>query len=424
MSAYMKVLASKISDIRSNEWSATVLSFLMIFILMASYYILRPVRDALASDWTDVEISTLWTLNFFVGLAAVVIYGSIVSRIKFKFLVPGIYGFFGLTFFSFYLLNQLGLDLNLVNKFFYIWVSFFSIFHISVFWSFMSDIFNKEQAKRLFAIIAAGASLGALLGPILPTFFADSLGGTNASLIASILIVLIIPIVIQLDRLKQVQLKNDNLQANKDIFNIGGNPFAGFKAFISNPYLLGIGCFILLYTMVSTFIYFEQTDILREFDRAQRRQILGSIDLLVNLLTFGVAFFATGRITKRFGVGTTLASIPVIAAVGMFILAFAPLITVLLAVQVARRAGNYAVTRPAREMLFTEVSQEDRYKAKPVIDVVAYRGGDTVTAWFFTGLTEGLGLGLAVVGIIGAVIAAIWAVIGFKLGKNYEGRQK
>ena len=125
MSAYMKVLASKISDIRSNEWSATVLSFLMIFILMASYYILRPVRDALASDWTDVEISTLWTLNFFVGLAAVVIYGSIVSRIKFKFLVPGIYGFFGLTFFSFYLLNQLGLDLNLVNKFFYIWVSFF-----------------------------------------------------------------------------------------------------------------------------------------------------------------------------------------------------------------------------------------------------------------------------------------------------------
>jgi len=422
----MKGLISKMGDIRSNEFSATLVSFLMVFILMASYYILRPVRDAMASDWTDAEISTLWTLNFFVSVLAVVIYGMIVSRVKFKYLVPGIYAFFGLSFFIFYFLSQVGIgfDANLVNKVFYVWVSFFAMFHLSIFWSFMSDIFNKDQAKRLFATIASGASLGALVGPTLPTFFSQSLGGTNLTLIAAILIVLTIPLVGRLDYLKTVALLNIDVEGDKDIFNIGGNPLAGFKSFVANPYLLGIGCFIFLYTMISTFIYFEQTEILRGFERAQRTQILGSIDLLVNVLTFGVAFFVTGRFAKRFGVGLTLASMPMLVAVGMIILAFAPLITVLLAMQVVRRAGNYAVTRPAREMLFTEVSKEERYKAKPVIDVVVYRGGDTVTAWFFTGLTEGLGLAFSLVGIIGSLIAMVWALLGFKLGKNYEGRQQ
>jgi AAA family ATP:ADP antiporter len=151
---------------------------------------------------------------------------------------------------------------------------------------------------------------------------------------------------------------------------------------------------------------------------------LGSIDLLVNILTFAIAFFATGRIASKFGVGITLALLPFFVAFGIIILAFAPIITVLLALQVARRAGNYAITRPAREMLFTEVSQEERYKAKPVIDVVVYRGGDTVTAWFFTALTEGLGLAFSVIGIIGAFIALLWGLLGLKLGKSYEARNQ
>jgi AAA family ATP:ADP antiporter len=298
------------------------------------------------------------------------------------------------------------------------------MFHLSVFWSYMSDIFNKTQAKRLFAIIASGASAGALVGPLLPTFLASFLSSSQLTFIASILLFLTFPIISKLDSLKESKLENKGQVGDKNIFHLKGNPIDGFKSFIANPYLLGIGAFILLYTMISTFIYFEQTEILRGYDRAERTQILGSIDLLVNILTFAIAFFATGRIANKFGVGITLALLPFFVAFGIIILAFAPIITVLLALQVARRAGNYAITRPAREMLFTEVSQEERYKAKPVIDVVVYRGGDTVTAWFFTALTEGLGLAFSVIGIIGAFIALLWGLLGLKLGKSYEARNQ
>ncbi|MFZ8953043.1 MAG: NTP/NDP exchange transporter [Gammaproteobacteria bacterium] len=420
----MQSLIQRISDIKKEEMSATLLAFSFVFLLMASYYILRPVRDAMASDWTDSEISFLWTLNFFISAIAVFIYGWIISKIRFKHVVPGVYIFFGLSFVSLYLIEILGIEFQWINKFFYIWVSFFSMFHLSVFWSYMSDIFNKTQAKRLFAIIASGASAGALVGPLLPTFLASFLSSSQLTFIASILLFLTFPIISKLDSLKESKLENKGQVGDKNIFHLKGNPIDGFKSFIANPYLLGIGAFILLYTMISTFIYFEQTEILRGFERAERTQILGSIDLLVNILTFAIAFFATGRIANKFGVGITLALLPFFVAFGIIILAFAPIITVLLALQVARRAGNYAITRPAREMLFTEVSQEERYKAKPVIDVVVYRGGDTVTAWFFTALTEGLGLAFSVIGIIGAFIALLWGLLGLKLGKSYEARNQ
>ncbi len=412
-----------LTTVEENEIKATVSAFLFVFILMAAYYILRPVRDAMASDWTDSEVSWLWTLNFFIGIAIVALYGYIVSNVKFKNLVPGIYGLFATSFLCFYFGANLFTDRTLIDKSFYVWVSFFAMFHLSVFWSYMSDLFNKEQAKRLFAIIAAGASAGALVGPAIPAFFADNIGNDALTLVSAAMLFCTIPIIFYLARLKVSELKNEDVNADPESLKIGGNPIAGFKLFFQNPYLLGIGFFILLYTMISSFIYFEQKNLLDVYGRETRTQILGSIDLLVNLLTFGIAFFATGRLVKRLGMSFTLASMPVLVVVGMLILAFAPIITVLLALQVVRRAGNYAITRPSREMLFTEVDKETRFKAKPVIDVVVYRGGDTVTAWFFTGLTEGLGLGFTAVGIIGAAIAALWAGVGIFLGKLYNGKK-
>jgi ATP:ADP antiporter, AAA family len=413
-------IIKKSADIEPNEIKATVISFLFVFILMAAYYIMRPVRDAMASDWSDAEVSMLWTINFFIGIAAVALYGLVVSNVKFKHLVPGIYAFFAASFLCFYLGAYLVPDRTLIDKSFYVWVSFFSLFHLSVFWSYMSDMYNKGQAKRLFAIIAAGPSAGALVGPMIPALFANMMGADTLMLIASILLVMTIPLILYLAKLKITELHNKEVHADPDSLKIGGNPIAGFKLFIQDPYLLGIGAFILLYTMISSFIYFEQKNLLEIYDRDTRTQILGGIDWLVNVLTFAVAFFATGRIVKKLGVGFTLASMPMLVIAGMLILAFAPIITVLLALQVVRRAGEYAITKPAREMLYTEVDKETRFKAKPVIDVVVYRGGDTITAWFFTGLTEGLGLGFTAVGIVGAGIAAIWAVVGLFLGKLYE----
>ncbi|MFQ5633794.1 MAG: NTP/NDP exchange transporter [Gammaproteobacteria bacterium] len=407
------------SKVESNEIKAVLLSFALVFMLMAAYYILRPVRDAMASDWSDTEVSFLWNLNFFISVGIVALYGLAVSRMRFRILVPGLYGFFAATFVAFYLGVSTIADRTLVDKTFYVWVSIFSLFHISVFWSFMSDLFNKEQSGRLFAFVAAGASAGALTGPLVPTLLAGSIGVDMLMLIASVVIVLTIPVVLYLERLKSVELHNEDVSADLRAARIGGNPFAGFRMFFSNPYLLAIGAFILLYTSIGSFAYFEQKNLLVDFDRATRTQILGGVDFVVNCLTFGIGMFATGRIVTRFGMPLTLALVPVFVAIGLLILAVAPLLTVLLAFQVGRRAGNYAITRPAREMLFTAVDRETRFKAKPVIDIAVYRGGDAVSSIAFAGLTDGLGLGLGAVAAVGAGIASVWALLGRYLGRIF-----
>lgn len=409
--------ASKVED---NEIKATVASFLFVVVLMSAYYILRPVRDAMASDWTDAEVSWLWTINFFISTAVVALYGIAVSRIRFQLLVPAMYGMFALTFVAFYMSVSAASDRTLIDKTFYVWVSVFSLFHISIFWSFMSDLFNKEQAGRLFSIIAAGASVGGLIGPTIPSFFSESLGTDNLMLIASVMLLIPIPIVFYLQSLKSTDLHNVDLVSGNAGAKIGGNPLAGFKMFFTNPYLLAIGAFILLYTGISSFVYFELKNLLAHLTRPERAAVWAQMDLAVNTLSIATGLFATGRIVSRFGMPVTLALVPVLICIGLLAIAVSPVVAVVVALQVVRRAGNYAITRPAREMLFTRVDRETRFKAKPVIDIVAYRGGDTLMAWLFTGLTQGLGLGLAAVALVGAGVAAMWAVVGLYLGRKFE----
>jgi AAA family ATP:ADP antiporter len=407
------------SKIEPHEIRSVFASFFLVFMLMAAYYILRPVRDAMASDWSDTEVSFLWNINFFVSVLVVALYGLAVSKIRFRVLVPGVYTFFAATFVCFYLGVNAFEDRTLVDKVFYVWVSIFSLFHISVFWSFMSDLFNKEQSGRLFAFIAAGASAGALIGPLVPTLLAGAVGIDVLMLIAAIAVSVVIPLSLYLEKLKSTELHNEDVHADLSSARIGGNPFAGFKMFFSNPYLLAIGAFILLYTSIGSFAYFEQKNLLADFDRATRTQILGGVDFIVNCLTFAIGMFATSRIVSRFGMATTLAVVPVFVALGLLILAFAPILTVLLAFQVGRRAGNYGITRPAREMLFTAMDRETRFKAKPVIDIAVYRGGDAISSAAFAGLTDGLGLGLGAVAAVGAGIASVWALVGAYLGRYF-----
>ena len=409
-----------VSNIEGHEIKAVVGSFLFVIVLMTAYYILRPVRDAMASDWTDAEVSWLWTLNFFISTAVVAVYGVLVSRFRLRLLVPSIYAIFALTFLSFYALISTMADRTLVDKSFYVWVSVFSLFHISVFWSFMSDLFSKEQAGRLFGIIAAGASVGGLVGPSIPSFFSASLGTDNLMLLASAMLLVPIPIIFYLQSLKSSDLHNESLAPQTPQIKIGGNPFAGFKLFFSNPYLLAIGLFILLYTGISSFVYFELKNLLSDLSRAERTAVWAQMDLAVNVLSIAVGLFATGRIIGKFGMPVTIALIPVLICAGLIIVAVSPFLGAVVALQVIRRAGNYAVTRPAREVLFTRVDREARFKAKPVIDIVAYRGGDMLMAWFFTGLTQGLGLGLAAVAAVGAGIAALWSIVGIYLGRWFE----
>ncbi|MDA9212423.1 MFS transporter [Gammaproteobacteria bacterium] len=408
------------SKIKEREVKAVVFSFLFVLVLMSAYYILRPVRDAMASDWTDAEVSWLWTLNFFISTVIVALYGIMVSKFRFRLLVPAMYGIFAGSFIIFYVLGSIYEDRILIDKAFYVWVSVFSLFHISVFWSFMSELFSKEQSSRLFGVIAVGASVGGLIGPSITAIFSVSLGTDKLMLIASTMLLIPIPIIFFLQSLKTKELNNEVLNTPISNQSIGGNPLAGFKMFFSNPYLLSIGVFILLYTGISSFVYFELKNLLSDFSRPERSVIWAQMDLAVNILAISTGLFATGRIVTRFGMPATIAMVPIIICIGLLILAISPLLGVVMILQIVRRAGNYAVTRPAREMLFTLVNQETRFKAKPVIDIVAYRGGDMITAWLFTGLTQGLGLGLAAVAAIGAGIAGLWTLVGIYLGRWFE----
>jgi ATP:ADP antiporter, AAA family len=420
LAGFMKTL----SKIEPNELKASFASFGFVFILMASYYILKPVRDAMASDWSDAEVATLWTINFFLTFIVTFLYGAALSVSRLKVVVPGVYAFFALTFIVFAIGNGQVTDPTLVDKAFYVWVSLFALFHVSVFWSFMADLFNKEQAKRLFGFIATGASVGGLVGPLVAIVLAEYISNNAIIIVAALMLVGVMPLIPYLEKLKATELGNAGLDGGAGQKSIGGNPFAGFTTFIRSPFLLGIGLFLLLYTSIGSFIYFELKNLLEVYPRGTRTQIQSGINWAVNFFTIVTAVVATSRLTTRFGLGVTLALIPAVMAGGLVTLAILPVVWLVIFLRVTLNAGNYAITRPAREMLFTLVDREVRYKTKPVIDTVVYRGGDTLNSWAFAGLTEGIGLSMSIVALIGAVIAAIWAVTGASLGRVYNKEKK
>jgi len=411
--------------IEANEPRAVTTSFLTGFTVMAAYLILRPVRDSMASDWSDAEISQLWTIQFFLSLALIMIYGFACSRIRFRLLVPAVYGFYALTFALFFVGARFVTDAVLLDKSFYVWVSLFSLFHLSVFWSFMSDTFSVEQAKRLFPFIGVGVSAGAAAAPLVVAVIATDVGNDNLMLIAAGILLLSIPMVLRLQRLKIVDLHNESVQANLGAAKMGGKWWQGFREFATSPYLLAIGLFILIYTAIQAFIYLETAELLRIYEaREQRTTILALRDAIANILVFGLGLFVTGRLVKRLGMPATLALVPVFCAIGFLILAMAPILSVLLAVDIARRAGEYGVTRPAREMLFTRVDRETRFKTKPVVDVVVYRGGDAWWGNVFAYFSETVGLGFAALSLVGAGFAAIWVASAVYLGRAFNRRER
>jgi AAA family ATP:ADP antiporter len=409
----------KATKIESNEVAATLLSFLFIFSLMLAYNIMKPVRDAMAPDWSDAETALLWTYNFFFSIVAVSLYGYAVSRVRLKTLIPGVYAFFAASFVLFYLGASNVEDSTLVDKSFFLWISVFSLFHVSVFWSLMSDLFTKRQAPRLFGFIASGASIGTIAGSSATLLLAKMAGTLNLMLIAAVVLVAIVPVVGVLYRLKATRMHTASALTDSDAI-VSGNPFAGFRDFVRNPYLLGIALFIFLYTSLGSFAWFEIKNLMEPFERDERAQMWAAINLTVNLLAIATAMLVTGRIATRFGLAKTLALIPVVVAVGFLVVAVNPVLAVIIVTWIVLKSGNYSITRPGREMLYTLVSREERFKAKPVIDIVVYRGGDTLAGWSFTGLTMGLGLGMGGVAIIGALIAVAWAAVGVYLGRWYE----
>ncbi len=413
-----------LAKVQPREVKATAVSFALVLILMAAYYILRPVRDAMSSEWSDAEVSLLWTINFFFSFLVVAVYGFAASRLSLRHLVPAVYGFFAFTFLAFFVLSQGSQDTVLIDKAFYVWVSVFSLFPISVFWSFMADVYSQEQSKRLFGVITTGASVGAMIGPSIPLLFSDVLDTYSLMLVAATVLLGTLPIIYYLEKIKISELGNVGVHGEAaQMQSLGGDFWAGFRLFLSNPLLLGIGAFLFLYTGIGSFVYFELKNLMADYSRAERTEIWAFMDLATNTLTIVAGLLITSRLTTRFGLGVTLAAIPLLVMGGLLSVAMVPVLSIVVGLQIVRRSGNYGVTRPAREMLFTYVDQETRFKAKQVIDVVVYRGGDVFWGWAFTGLTQVLGLGMAAIAGIGAGIAAVWAALGLYLGRQTADRE-
>jgi len=420
---FLKNIINKAAKIEANEIRAVLLSFAFVCSCLASYYIIRSVRDGMSSDWSDAELSTIWTVGFFISFLVVSFYGYICSKIKFKYLVPGVYGFFASTFILLFALINVLPEMEIINQVFYIWVSVFSLLNISVFWSFMADTYTKTQAKRLFGFIASGSSVGAIFGPTISLLFAEQVGSDTLVLVSAVMLLIPMTIAIYLSKIKETDLENTTSVEYNEI-PMSGNFLDGFVEILRPPLakniLFGIGIFIFLYTGLSTFIYFAIKNLLIDIDQDTRTQIWAGMDLIVNILTVFTAMFGTSRLAKRFGLSVTLSLVPGIIIVGMIILTLSPILWVVTGLQIIRRAGEYAITKPAREMLWTIVDRESRFKAKSVLDVVVYRAGDNVFAWIYTLLSQVLGLGLGVIFAIGVGVAMTWTALALRLGRVFD----
>ncbi len=403
---------NRLINLQAGEFVPVLWSFAYFYFLLSSYYVIRPVRDEMGILGGVDNLQWLFTATFVVMLAIVPLFGAASSRYPRQRLLPGVYLFFIANLLIFYFVFRMEAGMDWTARVFFIWVSVFNLFVVSVFWSFMADLFSNAQGKRLFGLIAAGGSLGAISGPALTASLSTTIGTANLLLVSAGLLTAALVSILQL-----LRYGNAHPTPGSEA-SLGGSIMSGVKKTFGSRYLLGIAIFIWLYTTLSTFLYFEQAHIVKEAfaDSAERTRVFAMIDLAVNTLTILFQVFITGHVMRRLGVATALASIPALLAMGFLVLAMAPILPVLIITQVVRRAGNYAFTKPAREVLFTVLDRESKYKAKNFIDTVVYRGGDAVSGWLFAGL-KGLGFGLSGIAWIAVPLALIWMTIGLRLGK-------
>jgi AAA family ATP:ADP antiporter len=304
-----------------------------------------------------------------------------------------------------------------VGRVFFIWASVFNLFVVSVFWALMVDVFDAEQGKRLFGFIAAGATLGGIVGATVTATLAKQVPPAYLLLASALLLEAAVFCVRRLSRMSDRLHRRPALRSEESA--IGGSAFAGFKHALGSPYLINVCLYILLFTVTSTFVYFQQAEIVRQSftDRGMRTAFFARVDLWVNILTLSVQLFLTSRVLRWFGVALTLAALPLISMIGFATLALAPTIAVLVVYQVIRRAGNFAFARPAREVLYTVVPREDKYKAKSFIDTAVYRMGDQLGAWSYAGLGL-LGLAMSGIAIVAVPLSLAWLINGLWLGRK------
>jgi ATP:ADP antiporter, AAA family len=414
--AAMTAWLARILKTEQHELPALLWAFFYFFCLLCSYYILRPVRDDMGIQGGVDKLQWLFSATFVAMLVAVPFFGFLSSRFPRQRLIPFVYCFFAANLLLFFFLMRNGVDKVILARSFFVWVSVFNLFVISIFWSFMADIFSNDQAKRLFGVVAAGGSAGAICGPLLTTFLVGQIGTGNLLLLSIGFLLISLLAVAKLNAWTQSHgsAKNHSLA-------IGGSIWAGIRLTLKSPYLIGSSVYLLCLTLLATLIYFEQMRLVADHlqDSAARTRLFAQIDLVVNTMTLLVEIFLTNRLIGRFGVALLLMVLPLLNVLGFSALVVAPTLVVLVAFQALRRVAEYALARPAREILFTVVSREEKYKAKNFIDTVIYRGGDAASGWLSSAL-KGMGVSLTMVATMAIPLAVAAAAVGWLLGKQQE----
>ena len=398
----------------AREREAALWSFAYFFTLLAGYYVLRPLRDQMGIAGGVKNLPWLFTATFISLVVAQPLYGALVARLpRFKF-IPIVYHFFVANLILFWLLLSFEVEKPIVARVFFVWVSVFNLFAVAVFWSFMADLFSSEQGKRLFGFIGAGGTAGALLGPLVTIWLSAPLGPVNLLLAAAGFLELAVLCVHRIERLADPP---DAIRQQR----IGGSAFAGLSELTRSPYLLGVAGWVSLLSFGATIAYFAQANIVSAtiHGAAAQTRLFAGIDLAVGLLSLATQVFATATFLKRFGTGVAAAALPFIYVLGFAALALAPSLFVVVTLQVAQRWTNFAIANPARQIFFTVVGREEKYKAKNLIDVVVYRGSDALYGWVYDSL-QALGLKLGAIALCALPVAVGWIMLSTWLGRTQE----
>ncbi|MDQ8699289.1 MFS transporter [Hyphomicrobium sp. LHD-15] len=420
---------STLFNVEREEVPAVAAGVGMFYLLFAGYFMLRPVRETMGIAGGIDNLQWLFTATFVATLIALPLFGWIASKVPRRHVLAWTYAFFTLNLIAFAVGFVIDPDNIWMARTFYVWLSVFNLLAISLAWSVLADVLAASEAKRLFAMIAGGASLGGLTGPILGTTLVAPIGHAGLLLLAAVLLALSALAAAWLHRWRDRSPQTESTLFASDQHAprgrpLGGHPFAGASAVVKSGYLAAIALFVILLAVVSTFLYFEQAKLVAETfpDKVRQTQVFGLIDTVVQTLTIVIQVFLTGRIAERFGIGVLLVSVPLAMAAGFLWLAVAPVFAVLALIMIARRVGEYALVRPGREMLFAVAAPEEKYKAKNFIDTVVYRGGDAIGGWVKRGL-DVFAESPALAMMIGAGIALGWAATGGYLGRRERQKE-
>ncbi len=406
--------------IREDELGPAACGFAFFFFLFCGYFMLRPIRETMGIQAGVNQLQWLFTATFVAMLAVAPLFGWLSARVPRATLVSWVYAVFALAMAGFGAVLHLLPGSAWAARVFYVWLSVFNLFVVSIAWSLMADVFRMESAKRLFALIAAGASAGGLCGPLLGGLLAGALGPAGLLLLSALLLAATLPLKARLLRWRAADRQET---ANDDMRRpIEGSILAGLSGVFRSRYLMGISLLVILLATLNTFLYMEQARLVADAfpDTAQRIRVFSMLDFAVQSLSLLSQVFVTGRVAARLGLRFLLAAVPLAMAAGFLVLAAYPVFGVLAAVMIARRVGEYALIRPGREMLFTTVPPEDKYKTKNVIDTVVYRAGDAASGWVKAGV-DMLGHGAALVALLGAAFALGAAAVGYALGRRADG---